>query len=589
MSPEKVARKEYPLSTDGRLFLESLGEKYQPETYLETEDGYLWFVYGEDQTGLTLACLHSFETGVTLTSPIANRKNRTSAHKAWGGARQSRAAGPPWEIYSEMGEEGVDPDKKAGGVFRNYGHKSVGDMARMMIDMHDVPMHFCFEQFYDAATNAGQEKSTRYQPEFGEAVLQEIRHFLDNDVAEEEINKLEGKCQAIGTMSLVFFERHKERLLRSFTEHFKPESQKEIDGLESRVLDCARSFLLFGQRTGMSNDMSARDWSRYVADLKASPIEFYQKMGSHIERFLTPTKTEEKKLQFKAEAPSLIRHTEATPTTNNNLAFLREFVLGETSLLDSVDINVEFDEVLPTADMLPFKYTEGDKMVAQYLLTLWPGMNRDQLLDWVHNQDDEVKKKISGVITKDHHCNNELSVLATTRGMTIVYEGAVAEARDENRHRAAGRFAPLPMIFAADIDAETVLQVLARGYTLPAYLTHMSEFADECEEFRTDMLILYSHIFDLVKEVYANHGNNINYSFVYNLLPLAHTVDFWMHLDPKGAHYMPDRRTRPGGHVNYIVQNARANELIAGSDPYLSSYKLPQPKPFSREDFFNRA
>src|SRR3990167_1898734 len=100
-----------------------------PERELFTDDGkYHWFVYPAELIGLRLVCLEDLDTGVIVTTTVSNPEKRTAAHRAWAGARHSRAPGMPWEIMQEMGEKGVDPDQKLDELFRGYGHASVGDM-----------------------------------------------------------------------------------------------------------------------------------------------------------------------------------------------------------------------------------------------------------------------------------------------------------------------------------------------------------------------------------------------------------------------------------------------------------------------------
>ena len=57
-------------------------------------DSYRWFTYSADVTGLRLICLEDLTTGTVTTTTVANPTQRTAAHKAWAGARQSRAAPP---------------------------------------------------------------------------------------------------------------------------------------------------------------------------------------------------------------------------------------------------------------------------------------------------------------------------------------------------------------------------------------------------------------------------------------------------------------------------------------------------------------
>ena len=73
---------------------------------------YRWFTYAPDVTGLRLICLEDLETGTVVTTTVANPERRTASHKAWAGARQSRAAGMPWDILSENGAKGCGPGSK---------------------------------------------------------------------------------------------------------------------------------------------------------------------------------------------------------------------------------------------------------------------------------------------------------------------------------------------------------------------------------------------------------------------------------------------------------------------------------------------
>ncbi|HEY4033297.1 MAG TPA: hypothetical protein VGL94_04960, partial [Ktedonobacteraceae bacterium] len=83
-----------------------------------TIGSYRWFTYAPEVTGLRLICLEDLDTGTIVTTTVAHHKLRTAAHRAWAGARQSRSAGLPWEILSQMGEKGVDPDQKLEEMFR---------------------------------------------------------------------------------------------------------------------------------------------------------------------------------------------------------------------------------------------------------------------------------------------------------------------------------------------------------------------------------------------------------------------------------------------------------------------------------------
>ena len=552
-----------------------------------------WFTYSADVTGLRLICLEDLTTGTIATTTIANPTKRTAAHKAWAGARQSRAAGMPWEILYEMGEKGVDPDQKLEEMFRGYGHASVGDMARLAVDLGNIPMHLCLALFNEGYLNSGQEKSTRYQASFGKAVLHPIRHYVSEGLLKEDVEPLEEEYQSFGVVSLELFAKYKAVLLRAFEQYYQADTTKpdEKSALLSRVLDCVRYFLLIGQWSGMSFETSARDWSRIIAELRASPLPYYRKVAAQLEKLLAPTTEEEEILNYKAEAPGLIRHTAPLLTTNINLHTLKQFLEDKTDLLQRVPIHSGFPiRVDQRVSMIDPLNTEGDRLVAAYVLLLWPGLERKQLLNWIHTQNDETKNAISAIIFSGHTNYCELPGFGRTTRMTLVIESFLGELRDLNRHRAWGRFFPLPLVFGERLTKNTVEQIVARGFGLPLYLTDIQAFSDYKTAYERDLVSYYIKLQKFLEKVSATYRDTIDYSFVLNLLPLAHQVDLWMHGDPKQASYFTMQRSRPGGHINYRALAYEANQLLATFDPYLSAMRLlKKPDPTSREEFFDRS
>ena len=554
---------------------------------------YRWFTYSADVTGLRLICIEDLTTGTITTTTVANSTKRTAAHKAWAGARQSRAAGMPWEILHEMGEKGVDPDQKLEEMFHGYGHASVGDMARLTVDFGKIPMHLCLALFHEGSLNSGQEKSTRYQAAFGKATLHPMHLYIPESLPKEDLEDLEQEYQSFGIESLELFAKHRAVLLRAFEQYYRADTTKpdQKSALTSRVLDCVRYFLLFGQWSGMSFETSARDWSRIIAELKASPLSYYQKVAAQIEKLLAPTREEEEALDYKAEAPGLIRHTAPFLTANRNLHALKQFLEEQTDLLQSVSIySGSPKRVDQRVSFIEPVYTEGDRLVASYALLLWPGLERKQLFNWIHTQDSGTKKAISTIIFSGHTNYCELPGFGRTTRMTLVMESFLGELRDLNRHRAWGRFFPLPLVFGERLTKETIEQIIARGFGLPLYLTDIPAFADYKTAFEQDLVAYYTKLQKFLENVSATYRDTIDYAFVLNLLPLAHQVDLWMHGDPKQAAYFTAQRSRPGGHINYRSLAYEANQLLVKYDPYLSGMHLSRkPDPTSREEFFDRS
>ncbi len=341
----------------------------------------------------------------------------------------------------------------------------------------------------------------------------------------------------------------------------------------------------------MSFETSARDWSRILSDLKASPLSYYYKVAMQIEKLLIPTREEEETLGYKAEAPGLLRHSRPHLTPNANLHILKQFLTEQTDVLQEVPIHRDFPQrVDQRVDMIEPMYTEGDRLVAAYVLMLWPGLAREQLFKWIHRQDDEMKRAISTLLFSGHTNYDELPGFGRTTRMTLVIKSFLGELRDLNRHRAWGRFFPLPLVFGEQMTKDTLEQIVAHGFGLPLYLTGIPAFEEYKVAYEQDLGAYYRKLQGFLEKVSAKYHDTIDYSFGLNLLPLAQQVDLWMHGDPKQASYLTLQRSRPGGHINYRMLAYEANQLLADYDPYLSAMRLSKrPDPRSREEFFDRS
>ncbi len=562
--------------------------EYKPDKELIDDNGQRWFYFTEENIGLGLVGLEDPKTGSIISTSIVNSKKRVAAHRAWAGARQSRAAGMPWEILGEMGEKGVDPDEKLDETFQGYGHASVGDMARIPLDLSNVPLHLCYTLFNMTSINSGQEKSTRYQKRFGRAVLHQLENYLPN-LKTSDLEPLEAQYQQLGELAMASFNKYKDILTQAYTEFYKP-GETDQGALTARILDSARFFLPFGVYTGICLETSARDWARIVGELRASPVSYYHQVANQIQRLLTPTKEEESQLGFRAEAPSLLRHTEAAVTAIQNLSKLKAY-LEKTDLLKAIPIADEN----PTfqahkVELLSSQVAVIDRTVMQYILSIWPGLNPLQLCKWIAQLPDQDKEQIGQIIFAGHSNYKEMPPIAKTTGLSLVFHCYLGEMRDLNRHRSWGRFVPLPLVYGLKWDYGTARQIIAQGFGLPLYLTDVPEFDEIGHQFLKDLENYYQQLQDFIEAIKNKFGEDFDFSFVVNLLPLGHKVDLYMHGDPKQALYLTFQRTRPGGHINYRDLAYRANILIASSSPFFKSIKLPSPpQPGSREEFLDRS
>ena len=571
------------------------------EAEMTTFDGFHWFVFSEETTGMKLVCLEDPDTGLVVTTPLANYKLRTASLKAWAGARQSRSPDDLWKILGDIQKNNVDSDQKVADMVRGYGHASVADMAVVTFDIVGGPIHLNFNLFNESRVNVGgQEKSTRFQPKFGKSALPDLKHFLPEGVpiSEEERKVLEFAYHLVGDESLRLFNKWREKAEKKFTEFFKPEAGNDQNqkALEARSLDVARKFLLMGFPAGIDYVTSIREVSRIIGVLKASEMKIYKRTGELLERLFAPQLEEEEKLGFKAEAPSMVRHTEPYKLVDENLQKLETYLRG-TDLLDEVkpeSINVRAIE--PKVEYIGNEFTAAEKMASQYILCLWPGLEIKQVLNWIHSQDREILQTVGKIIPQGHNSYLMLDKLAETTGMTLHYRANGGVVRDENRHRGFGRMTPF-------LSARRgILEMLGKGFSVPAYLREIPEMGDLAQEFEEDMQGLLGKVSDYVGELFWTYGKNTDLSSVKNLVPLAVNLDLFMHGDPKQVNYKTNQRVRPGGDIDYTTLDWEAAKLVSESEPLLTGWAISalsnladqgidlsqRPNPADRTRFFNR-
>ncbi|HHH14096.1 MAG TPA: hypothetical protein ENJ78_00110, partial [candidate division WWE3 bacterium] len=380
----------------------SFSKGLKPKKIL-VDSPYTWFNFSEEQTGLTEVCLINENTGFIVSSPFANLKKRTASHMAWAGARHSRAPGMSWEILAEMGEKGVDPDKKLETTFVNYGHASVADMANIMLHIEEIPMHLAMAIFNDHALNGGQEKSTRYQVKFLKIDAQTPlkRHGIKDKKAEDLYKHIINQAE-------ILTNKYYKRIESEFRKLFKPKDKREESSLVARTLDTARMFMPLGLKTGMSINTSAREWSRFIGNLKASPIKEYQELGEQLQHFLTPTKEVEKALNFKAEAPSLIRHTEPSKTAQENLKDLKEYLQKHFHKKVKSFEKKTKKKIKEKKQSIEYFNVKNENtflniLVAQHINLLYPYLDFKEAVKFIKSLNKTAKKEIVNIIFKNHN------------------------------------------------------------------------------------------------------------------------------------------------------------------------------------------
>lgn len=550
-----------------------------------------WKLYDEKKTGLPVVTYYSNDTGVVLAEVLSNPKKRVAAHIAWSGARQSRAPGDTIEILVEMGEKGVDPDEKLDNTFKNYGHASVADMARFAVQFNNVPMHIPMNLFNDTHVNSGQEKSTRYQKQFGGVIMHPLILYLPEEIKKESfVKELNDSFESLGALALENFNALKPKITEAYEKFFKPENNSDKSALNTRVLDTVRFNLLLGQSSGFALETSARDWARIISHLKASPMRYYNNLGLQLETFLAPGKDLESKIGFRAEAPSLIEFTDADNTLRENIPAIKEFYNNNIHMSRGNSKFKGFED--QKVSLLDNTHSSALKTAAQYILNLFPNTNYNTLIYELYSMPDEKKSELSKMIFKGHNHQKELPPqFGAASDLTVIFEGTLGELRDFNRHRAWGRFMQhIPIYYGEETSYDKAISLMNKGFGLPLYMD-IPRFNNLKQEMKENLEIYYEKTFNFMERSHELMGDSTAYDFFINILPLAARSNIWMHGNPKQANYLVNLRVRPGGHINYRVLAYDAARKLSENDPFLAGLGLERarPDPADRSEFFNRA
>lgn len=526
-----------------------------------------WKIISDSEIGINLVSLRDTETGITVSTPVAKMGGKIEAKAAWTAARFSRSADGVEKILHEIHESGVNAEQKLADFFIKYGHASVADMAIPMVYVNDVPIHMAATHFYTTRVNAGQERSTRFQ-DFSRSVLPDPS--LPSNLRE--------KYDALGQLSISNYLKWTQRLTEKYTEFYKPQpnSKPEQSALSARVFDSSRAFLLAGMNTSFADRTSAREWARLIALGKGGRSRIDQQIANQIEELLAP---ETEISGYVPEVSSLIRHTEANETIGRKFVALKRFFRDNFGLGLLTEVDRKFgSEINQVVNVLPKDVLVGEKMAVQYLLSLHPNINFRKGLELVRSLTPDRQNELSRLMFGEQSHINVMGNQAEVTGITSELTMAFSEARDMNRHRGQGRFAPWFEV------REGFTRLFDKGFILPLYLSEVGEFKSEKTEFVDDMERYFAKLM-----TFANDFDGDSSLFL-NLFPLAGAITYFMHADPKQESYITNLRSRPGGHINYRrLAWERANE-VAKLDPLLAGILLnsKRPDPASRDEFFNR-
>ena len=526
-------------------------------------------------TDLTLISVEDERTGFVVRTALPNAGKQTASIMAFAGARFSRSDMSAHDIFKEIKDSGKNAQEKLANIFNNYGHSSVGDMAQIFVYIENLPICYHIEFFYDTRIGGGQARSTRFQ-NYKESYPVDFDLFIEDGKKYPELRK---EYEEIYRKGIENYEKYYDRVCKAFEKYYKPGegNKRHESALKARSLDTARVFIPLAASDSWAWITSAREWARLISVMKSDNRNFLQYLGEQLEALLAPPEEVAKELNYIAEAPDLIRHTEANHDIDESVYGVYELVKDKIQVSDIDKSSQNFEQEV---ELLSNDFSASEIALFQVLLTRHPNMTGMEFKELLSLLSDEEKKEISKILYKRFNHHSQLGRQAEGSSYSFRISASVSELKDLNRHRAWAKFAPI-------WETDNVEEILNDGYVLPLYL-NVPAFSDLREEFVNDLNEYYAHL----KEFYSKLPEGVNKRVALMLILQSHRIDYYMHASPKEVSFMTKLRIRPGGHINYrMLAYMIANE-VAKSDPLLAGLGFAEsekPDPASREEFFDRS
>jgi hypothetical protein len=538
-----------------------------------------------DKTDLVIVSVTDSRTGYTVRTALPNSGKQTASIMAFAGARFSRSALSAEELFQEIRAAGSNANEKLANIFRNYGHSSVADMAQLFAYIEQIPDHYSTIFFNETSVGGGQQRSTRYQ-DFGNSKPLGLNSLgINSD--EENYDKVNESLLDLQQYALDKYKYWQAELTSSYIKGYgiDENNKSETGALTARVFDSTRYFLPSGlmNKTSLAYITSAREWARLISVFKASPEQELVYLAEQLEVLFAPDESYAKEIQYTAEAPDLIRHTQADTITRNNLSELKRYLIKELKIEQSLELSQTIGYHSLNVELLDIKLSAGSKILFQHILTLYPNASVKSVLDWTSELTEDQERIISQILFKDFNHHKQMGNLFRVNTHSFVLTSSNSELRDLNRHRAWGRYIPI-------LNTENYEASVYNGYTLPLYLTDNPIFTSIREEFEKDLQGYYAKLQDLVSLT-----REYNWFPLYlwtQLLPFGHIFTSIFHASPKEISYMTQLRVRPGGHINYRYLAYELARLGAESEPLLSALipdTITKPDANSREEFIDRS
>ena len=503
---------------------------------------------------------------------MQNTKQKQPSINAYLGARYSRSADSIVDIAAEIMNKKTDASKKLETIFQGYGHKSVGDMAKLFVCIENAPMVQVQKLFYMNPVHAGQERSTRFQ------------NFTEPNFVKMPKGTNANLVKEYESIIHLWMENYREVLgptKEALIKYFKPEPGNKMHegALQARTFDTARGFLPIGLETSFALVMSARSWAEVVGYLRASN----QSIDRELAELLFVLLTSDKKLQGKGyipEADGLIRHTEANQTRNNSTQAILALLKNDIKRMNNKRVKPNMGrnaKVILTNDSIK-------ALLTHYALLENPLADTSKF-----SLSSSKIEKIGKLLFEQHNQHNQIGSLGQTGAILIEgfgdYGGVL---KDINRHRSLERVFPLLM------DHVNIKSELNRPedqcYFLYDYLN-----IDKLAVLRSDYAKRFDEAYARVKGFLKLASNELPEEMVREytryLLPHGHAARYRLYGSVDDWQYLIHLRTRNGGHIAYRKLSYDWLKLLAEKSPLFSPIvkKLPEVDPESREQFFDRS
>lgn len=533
---------------------------------------------------LGIASLTHNLTEITVRTLLPDQNRETASIQAYIGARFSRSDKSLVELAKETKVKG-NASERLEKIFEGYGHRSVGDQARVMITVENIPDLEAMYLLYLLPDYAAQQRSTRYQ-DFSETTLP----YISLEYREVRTN-LEETFSNIFIRQVKTYREMYERLCEDFSKKYPETPDKTI---QARALDYARNLLPSGIRTNVAIYASARVLSELISKLRGSKFSVRREIGNTLFFLLKGNFHQEakelplwKRLANKIKSESyipeawrLIRHAEPDYDYENSLyeinnLFQDEKVKG-TYPIRCLDVNCKFN-----GKYLIDHKPELDDIQSELINRAHSLSNGLKILPLEYRPSLEKIKALTRLVF-NHKDKKNLGNFAQIGAIRFDGIASLSILRDINRHRSAEQFYPL---------LETVSE-------LPNLITSINSIKpfseilsdNEIEDSYTEALSNGISSARFWYRACLKHSDNKPEvsGFAKHLLPLGTATRYFINCSPEDLIYIAHLRSRSGGDIGYRLLVKDWVEKLCYQNPFYLELYNSLPKIDPKEDFKER-